>query len=115
MRLTFTSLLAIAAPFVPATLKAQTAAFRPRPSILFQPPAPAPGPADTLNLPKTHAKEGALIGGSLGLLLGAAVGRGICEVGEECTSSKISGALAGAMAFGITGALIGGAIEKQVP
>jgi len=114
MRLTLASLLALAVPLVPATLKAQVASFRPRPSILFRPPAPAPSPSDTLNLPRTYAMEGALIGGIPGLLLGAAVGRGICEAGEECTASTISGALTGAVVFGITGALIGGSIERPV-
>src|SRR6478735_4331678 len=99
----FPLLATLVLPLVPATLRAQTAAFRPHTSILFRPPVPAARAADTLNLPKTHAREGALIGGSLGLLLGAAVGRGICEAGEECTSSTIGGALTGAMVFGITG------------
>jgi hypothetical protein len=115
MRLTFASLLAIAAPLFPTTLKAQTAAFRPHTSILFAPLALTPGPSDTLNLPKTYAREGALIGGIPGLLLGAVAGRMVCQAGEDCTSSTISGALTGAVVFGITGALIGGAIEKPVP
>ena len=115
MRLTFASLLAIAAPLFPTTLNAQTAAFRPHASVLFEPPALTPDSSDTLNLPRTHAKEGALIGGGLGILLGAVSGQMICEAGEHCTSSTIGGALTGAMVFGITGALIGGAIEKPVP
>lgn len=104
------SLLLAATP-----LGAQQPSLRPRPSSLFQRSPAVPATTDTLNLPKTHAMEGALIGGGLGLLLGAAAGRGICAAGEDCTSSTIGGALTGLMVFGITGALIGGAIEKPVP
>jgi hypothetical protein len=118
MRLTFASLLAVAA-LVPATARAQVAAFRPRPSSLFAPPPAALPAADTLDLPSTYWREGALIAGIPGFFFGGYAGNGLCgmdESGEsDCTLAMLGGAVMGAVVFGVTGAMIGGMIEKPVP
>jgi uncharacterized membrane protein YeaQ/YmgE (transglycosylase-associated protein family) len=65
----------------------------------------------------THWKEGALIGGVLGLIPGALLGHAICENSEDpdanCTVWTILGGLGGAILLGFPGALIGGQFPKH--
>lgn len=64
----------------------------------------------------THWKEGALVGGVLGALGGAILGKAICTQSEQpdkhCTGSLLIGAVLGAVILGIPGALIGGQFPK---
>jgi len=118
MKPTF-SLLVIALLFtVPGTAMAQASHMRPAPSPLFRAAPPQGASADTLNLPKTYAKEGALIGGIPMLVIGGVVGRGLCGMDESsdppnCALAAVGGALVGATIGAITGALIGGSIERE--
>jgi hypothetical protein len=90
----------------------------------------APGPLSTLRLIQpadsierdirpTYWKEGALVGGLIGLAGGALLGVVVCaqsdEVGNSCTGSAAAGALGGALILAIPGALIGGQMHKGEP
>ncbi|HET7042178.1 MAG TPA: hypothetical protein VFI13_09160 [Gemmatimonadales bacterium] len=109
----FVAILAFATA-APAALAAQQASLHPRASVLFVPPAAA---ADSTRYPSTHWKEGALIGGAVGGILGFALGEGFCHFDESpgaknCTGKASAGAVLGALLFAIPGALIGGQIRK---
>jgi hypothetical protein len=105
------------------SLSAQGHLSGPVPSILFDDglrghSLAAPWVSDT-NVPTSHPtywKEGALIGGLLGLVGGALLGHEFCGVSEDpnasCTAWTIGGALGGAVLLGFPGALIGGAFPK---
>ena len=64
----------------------------------------------------TYWKEGALIGGLIGIAGGAVVGLVACsysdEVGKSCIGSAALGALGGALVLAVPGALIGGQMHK---
>jgi hypothetical protein len=72
---------------------------------------------DTLHLPRTYWKEGALMVGIPSAIFGAALGSGMCgmddSVGKDCTLSGLAfGAVLGGVGA-ITGTLIGGQIGKH--
>jgi hypothetical protein len=97
-------------------LAAQSASLRPAASSLFR-SSEAAAPTDTLHLPRTYWKEGALIVGIPSAIFGAALGSGMCgmeeSIGKNCTLSGLAfGAVLGGVGA-ITGALIGGQIEKH--
>lgn len=64
----------------------------------------------------THWKEGALVGGLIGLVGGALLGAALCENSEEanknCSGSTVGGGLIFGLVLAIPGALIGGQIPK---
>jgi hypothetical protein len=108
-----------------APLAAQRSLQGPAPSMLFGygpvggVKSLAAGPSDSLKqqIRPTYWKEGALIGGALGALLGAAAGHGLCEGGDEatkhCTGALVLGGVFGAALVAIPGALIGGQFSKE--
>jgi hypothetical protein len=66
----------------------------------------------------TYWKEGAIAGGVVVGLLGAAAGGGLCAYSEtqrNCTGATLLGAIAGSLAGGTIGALIGGQFNKAEP
>ena len=98
---------------------------RPVPSVLFSNATPGPlrtaslaAPADSVerDIRPTYWKEGALVGGLVGLAGGAVLGLVICaqsdEVGNSCTGSAVAGGLISALVLAIPGALIGGQMHK---
>ena len=106
----------------------QTRVPGPAPSILFS--AVRRGPTrltfpeerrDSLprNIPATYWKEGALIGGGVGLIAGAYLGFGLCHMSEhvnnDCTGSLLLGGVVGAALLALPGALIGGVFPKHGP
>ncbi len=110
-------LVAALATLLPAAASAQQPRVRPSASVLFR-PAPVAAASDTLHLPRTYWKEGALIVGIPSALFGGAVGVGLCGLNESGNDSSCVGAPIGmAIFFGalgaITGALIGGQFNKQ--
>jgi len=100
-------------------LAGQASAFRPHPSPLYSvalTEAALPA-ADTLNLPKTYWKEGALMVGIPTAMLGAYGGYGLCGMDESsdppnCALAAVGGALVGGLIGATTGALIGGLFLK---
>ena len=89
--------------------------YRPASAIT---PAPATAPDDSLRqLRPTYWKEGALVGGVLGLVGGALVGHRLCGLAEEstkhCTGSLVVGGVVGAALLAVPGALIGGQFSKK--
>jgi hypothetical protein len=79
---------------------------------LGQPLAPDSLPRD---IPPTHWKEGALIGGlSVGVGL-AVLADGLCssDSGGSCGGAATGGFLLGGLIGGVTGALIGGQFPKE--
>jgi hypothetical protein len=105
--------------------RAQLPVQSPTPSILLSyghvgPLHPA-GPTLADSVPKkirpTYWKEGALIGGAVGALLGAAAGYGLCEGGDgttkHCAGALVLGGVFGAALVAIPGALIGGQVSKE--
>jgi hypothetical protein len=64
----------------------------------------------------THWKEGALVGGLIGVAAGALLGAAICRNSEnttgDCTGSTVGGGLIVGLVLAIPGALIGGQIPK---
>ena len=107
------ALFGIALCLVPGTTRAQTAAFRPNSSVLF---AAAPAhdvPLDTLKLPKTYWKEGALISGTMAGIWAFRYAYGNCDDGG--TSCAFQSVLPTAFVFligAIPGALIGAMFDK---
>jgi hypothetical protein len=105
----------------PGVLSAQAPRIAPRASVVFAQSAPE-APADSLNLPETHWKEGFLVGG-IGLgLFGAYAGHGFCEMSEEsytssssCIAGGVVGFLIGGLIGGVTGGMIGGLFPKAAP
>jgi hypothetical protein len=79
--------------------------------------AAEPGDSLKQQIRPTYWKEGAVIGGALGLLLGALTGYGLCEGGDEatkhCTGHLVLGGVFGAALVAIPGALIGGQFSKE--
>jgi hypothetical protein len=63
-----------------------------------------------------HWKEGALIGGLVGVAAGALLGAAICRNSEQsdrdCSGSTVGGGLIVGLVLAIPGALIGGQIPK---
>ena len=97
-------------------LAAQQASLRPHPSSLFV--APATVAADSLHLPPTYWKEGALIGGVPMAVLGGLAFHGLCEWNDEsgdanCAAAAAGGALFSGILGAIVGALIGGQFHKK--
>ena len=96
---------------------AQVSLLRPAPSALFR--APAAGPAsDTLHLPRTYAKVGALIVGIPSAIFGGALGIGLCHFsdtpgGKNCTLPALGMAAFFGGLGAVTGALIGGQFERH--
>ena len=76
-------------------------------------------PRDSLqrDVRPTHWKEGALVGGLIGLVGGALLGAEICRNSEQsdqnCTGSVVGGALISGLVLAIPGALIGGQMHKN--
>jgi hypothetical protein len=67
------------------------------------------------DIPPTHWKEGAIIGGlSVGLGL-AVLADGLCssDSGGSCGGAAIGGFLLGGLMGGVTGALVGGQFPKE--
>ncbi len=103
----------------------QTSPQGPVASVLFSGAARGPlsvgwssEPHDSVvrDIRPTYWKEGAAVGGLLGALGGALVGRAVCgmsdEFGKDCTGSTILGGVGGAVLLAIPGALIGGQFPK---
>lgn len=103
---------------VPRTAAAQAAQLRPAPSELFRPMSGSASP-DTLNLPKTYWKEGAVMGGAIVGVQGARFGYWGCRdtdsggTGKNCGLSSIGGFVGGFLLGAIPGMLIGGLFEKS--
>jgi hypothetical protein len=104
---------------------AQVRLSGPAPSLLFDAGTSSalatPWVSDT-NVPTSHPtywKEGALIGGLLGVVGGALLGHEFCGVSDDpnasCTAWTIGGALGGALLLALPGALIGGSFDKSEP
>ena len=96
---------------------AQTAPIRPASSALFR-PAAVVARSDTLHLPKTYWKEGALIVGIPSAIFGGALGIGLCHYSETPGEKNCILPALGLAAFmgglgAITGALIGGQFERE--
>ena len=119
------ALLVFSLVALPVPLSAQLPLPRPAPSMLFG-YGPVNGvkswatePSDSLRqqIRPTYWKEGALIGGALGAVLGAAAGYGLCEAGDEatkhCTGNLVLGGVFGAALVAIPGALLGGQFSKE--
>jgi hypothetical protein len=99
---------------LPASASAQAPRIAPRPSIVFA-QSTLTVTSRPANLPETHWKTGAIIGG-VGLgVLGAVAMQGVCETESCATGAAIGGFLIGGFIGGITGALIGGQIPKGAP
>jgi hypothetical protein len=109
----------------PAIGSSQVQAWGPAPSILFSsidgealPAARVGASLDSVRrqIRPTYWKEGALIGGGIGVLLGAWLGHGLCglsdEFGKNCTGSLVVGGMVGAVLLAIPGALVGGQFPK---
>ena len=96
---------------------AQSGLLRPASSSLFR-VAPVSAPSDTLQLPRTYARRGALIVGIPSAIFGAAAGIGLCHLNDsaqqkDCTLSALGfGAFFGGIGA-LTGALIGGQFERH--
>ena len=116
----FLGLIAWGSPVV-----AQSAVGGPVASILLSRPTSGPlralglvEPADRIerDIRPTHWKEGALVGGLVGLAGGAVLGSAFCrnseELGKSCTGSAVVGGLIVGLVLAIPGALIGGQIPK---
>ncbi|MBW8772055.1 MAG: hypothetical protein JF590_01980, partial [Gemmatimonadetes bacterium] len=90
---------------------------RPASSALFRQPPPGAS-SDTLHLPRTYARRGALIVGIPSAIFGAAAGIGLCHLNDsaqqkDCTLSALGfGAFLGGIGA-LTGALIGGQFERH--
>lgn len=119
-----TLLLLLSVTLSPSPATGQAPPRGPVASILFS--AAAPGPLrlaqagerkdSVRDIRPTHWKEGALVGGLLGAVGGALVGRVVCGMSDEfnknCTGSTVVGAVGGAVLLAIPGALIGGQFRK---
>lgn len=96
---------------------AQVAELRPAPSVLFRAKPADRLEVDSLNIPPTHWKTGALIGGGAGALFGGYFGAEMCRYSETYEGSCVLSAIGGAAFFGllaaIPGALIGGQFPKS--
>ena len=75
-----------------------------------------PGDSVERDIQPTHWKEGALVGGLIGVVGGALLGAAICRNSEQsdknCTGSTVGGGLIVGLVLAIPGALIGGQIPK---
>ena len=97
---------------------AQAIALRPAASPLFR-AAPIDVPSDSLNLPKTYWKEGAVISGAVVGLLGYQFAHWGCTDtdsggdGRNCDLKSMAGFAVGFLAGAIPGALIGGQFKKH--
>ena len=96
---------------------AQVSRLRPAPSALFRAPMATPA-SDTLHLPRTYAKTGALIVGIPSAIFGGALGIGLCHLsdapgGKNCTLPALGTAAFIGGLGAITGALIGGQFERH--
>lgn len=96
---------------------AQSGFLRPASSSLFR-PAPVGIASDTLHLPKTYAKQGALIVGIPSAIFGGALGIGLCHFNETPGEKNCILPALGFAAFvgglgALTGALIGGQFERR--
>ena len=99
----------------PAMAAAQHPRVQPFASALFRPTAVA-SPSDTVHLPETHWKEGALIGAIPAALFGLAyVGPEFCRYSEDPNYNCTLGTLASGILLGATGAFIGLMIGGQFP
>ena len=78
-------------------------------------------PRDSLRqqVPATHWKEGAMLGGALGAIGGAVLVHRLCglarESTETCAGSTVLGGVIGAALLAIPGALIGAQVSRQPP
>jgi hypothetical protein len=118
MKLTACSLSGLTLLLAPAVVEGQSSAFRPHASVLFEVAPPLPAAVDTLNLPKTYWKEGALIGGIPMLVFGGLAGRELCETSESadppnCALATFGTALIFGAMGGVAGAMVGGLFEKE--
>ncbi len=96
---------------------AQVSLPRPAPSSLFRAPMTSPA-TDTLHLPRTYWKEGALIVGIPSAIFGGALGIGLCHFsdtpgGKNCTLPALGMAAFIGGLGAITGALIGGQFDRH--
>ena len=95
---------------------AQVAELRPAPSILFYSAPAQVMDADSLNIPPTHWKTGALIGAGAGVATGLWFGYKMCGFDgprENCAPGMIASALLfGFVGYGL-GALVGGQFPKS--
>ena len=108
-------LVAALATLVPAEASAQHPLVRPSASVLFR-PAPVAAASDSLHLPRTYWKEGALIGGIPAALFGLLyVGPEFCRFSEDPDYNCTLGTLASGILLGATGAFVGLMIGGQFP
>ena len=100
---------------IPTVASSQATPPRPAASVLFRPVADA-ATSDTLHLPRTYWKEGALIGGIPAALFGLLyVGPEFCRFSEDPDYNCTLGTLASGILLGATGAFVGLMIGGQFP
>jgi hypothetical protein len=98
-------------PLLPLTTAPLMATYR------RLPPAGAPAAAaDSVRLPRTAWKTGLLVGGTLGAVLGVALGSGLCHDDNvskhSCVGPALGSGLVVAMLGGTVGALLGGQVRQ---
>jgi hypothetical protein len=98
-----------------AQASAQVAELRPAPSVLFRAEPTPEAQVDSLNIPPTYWKEGALVGGAILGVTGAVLMHGLCGMDgpDNCGGALIGGAILGFFLGAIPGALIGGQFPKS--
>lgn len=98
----------------PTSAAGQRPTPSPRPSLLFRLGATEVTPADTLHLTPTYWKEGAIVGGSIGMAFGIYAGLEFCRYEDvDCATGVIAGGLLFGLFAAIPGALIGGQFKKS--
>jgi hypothetical protein len=103
-------LIGALAALIPGGAAAQHLQLRPSASVLFR-PGEVVARADTLHLPKTYWKEGALITGIPSAVFGGALAYGFC--GYDSGGGKencLPGVIGAAAFFGVIGAIPGAMI-----
>jgi hypothetical protein len=100
---------------LPSMASAQVAGLRPSPSVLFTTAPLSPVDSDSLNLPRTHWKEGAILLGGFGTVAGVLIGVGFCGYDGASTANCPRDTALTALLLGLSGATIGALIGGQFP
>ncbi len=100
---------------LPSQASAQVAELRPTSSVLFRAEPVHLVAADSLNLPRTHWKEGATLLGGFGAVAGVLIGVGFCGYDGAPTENCARDTVLTALLLGLSGATIGALIGGQFP